>query len=168
LGIGTQGGQILDGLLQGKTVIQAGTDHHLQVHLDVSRSQPPQLPEDIRGLGIIQEKTPKAQVAGMNGDEEGAETLFRDPAPIPFREIGEGDIIAMEEGETIVLILMVEGAAQARGHLIHKTEKAPIVAGSDGKALKLQPQSLVPLLPDSHLPQAPGFVEDAEPHHPLC
>jgi hypothetical protein len=103
----------------------------------------------------------------VNGDEEGAEALSDDPSFIPKREIGKGHIVAMEEGEAIILILEIEGGPEARGHLIYETKEATIVAGTDGKRFELQTQALVPVFANSSLSSTVLLIQNPDPHLPL-
>ena len=46
-------------------------------------------------------------VRGVNGDIDGADAQVNDALSLPLCEIGEGDIVALEEAEPGVIILKV-------------------------------------------------------------
>ena len=72
----------------------------------------------------------------------------------------------MEEGEAIILILEIEGAPEARGHLIYETKEATIVAGANGKRFELQAQALVPVFAQAGLSCSALLIQNPDPHLP--
>ena len=60
-------------------------------------------------------------------------------------QVGEGHIVAQQEGQAVVVVLEVEGVPQAFGHLIHEAEHAVVgtpVGVIHQVGLELQPQVL--------------------------
>jgi len=46
-------------------------------------------------------------VRGVNGDIDGADAQVNDALSLPLREIGEGDVVALEEAEPGIVVLKV-------------------------------------------------------------
>ena len=57
----------------------------------------------------------------MDGDVDGAYPQVHDALKLPLRQVGEGDIIAQQEGKAGVVVLKVKGFTHTRRHLVHKT-----------------------------------------------
>ena len=54
---------------------------------------------------------------------------------LPWREVGEGDIVAHEEAEPGIVILEVEGIPAPGGHLVHEAEQT-VVGTWSGESLE--------------------------------
>ena len=66
----------------------------------------------------------------MDGDIDRADPQVNNPLCLPFREIGEGNVIAHKEAQPCVVVLEVEGVPTAGGHLVHKAEQTVVAAWS--------------------------------------
>ena len=64
----------------------------------------------------------------MDGDIDGTDAQVDDALSLPLRQIGEGNVVALKEAETGVVVLKIQGLAHARRHLIHEAENAVIGA----------------------------------------
>ena len=97
------------------------------------------------GPPVFQHLCPQGPVGGVDGYVNGEDTQVDNPLYLPGGEIGEGEVVAQQEGQAGVVVLEVEGGAHPRGHLVHKAEDAPVGAGPSPVhqvGLKLQPQVL--------------------------
>jgi hypothetical protein len=92
---------------------------------------------------------------------EGGEPLLLDALPIRRREVGEGEIGAVEEAQAKIIILEIEGAPMARWLLIDEAKGAVVVAlpeAIEESLAKHQPQSVVCLLFEfNHMKAPPGI-----------
>ena len=100
----------------------------------------PRLAEELLAQGAIR---------GMDRDVEGGEPLFPDPGQLLPADIGQGDVIAVEKGEAVILVLDVEGGAEPAGELVDKAEDASVAAlqrdpgpGRSGRAAHPRPRSI--------------------------
>ena len=92
-----------------------------------------------------------APVGGVHGDVEGREALLVDALPVALLEVGQGDEAAVKEGVAVVVVLDVEGRAQAGRVLVHEAERAVVVAALDaveGRVDELEAEVLLLGLPD--------------------
>ena len=84
--------------------------------------------------------------------------------PVKFRwpEVGQGDVVAVEEGEAVVLVLDVQRLAQAFGKLVDETEDAVVAAAGRHRCCKRQTQRRARFPLDLKLPQfavLPGYFQ---------
>ena len=95
----------------------------------------------------------------MDRDVDGGDAQVDDPLHLPGGEVGQGEVVAQQEGQPGVVVLEVEGGPHPRGHLVHKAEDAVVGAGPGPVhevGLKLQPQ-ILPL----------AFADPEGAHRPL-
>ena len=78
----------------------------------------------------------------MDGDVKGACAERDDSLPVFGQEIGEGDVIALEEGQAPVIVTQVEGWTQARRHLPDKAKGAIVLAHPDSAHSALKGSAL--------------------------
>jgi hypothetical protein len=64
----------------------------------------------------------------VHGNVERGESLFYDAIQLFFRDVGERDVVSVEEGKTVVVILNLQTGANASGKLIDEAEETGIVA----------------------------------------
>ena len=144
--------QILHGPLEGGPVVEAGTGHHLAVHLDARLREAPHDVHAAPGEAVAHHLYPQLRVGGVDGDVDGGDAQVDDALNLPGGEVGQGDVVAHEEAQALVVVLKVEGAAQALGHLVHKAEHA-VVGAAVGVVhevgLKAQAQLLALALADA-------------------
>jgi len=125
---GMKRGQVRNRAVKMRTVVAARCEHGLRVDFDVHLGQPRQVFHDLPGAGIVHQPDAHIRLGRVNGDVEWAEVLFRDARPIAFIQVGEGDVIAVEERETVVVVLDVERPAQPRRHLADEAKVAVVAA----------------------------------------
>ena len=68
-------------------------------------------------------------------------------------KVGQCDIVAVQEGESIVFIFDVQRSAETFGELVDKTEETVVGATGRSGGGKRQPERLSGLTFDLHLPQ---------------
>ena len=99
--------QISHGPLQFRAVVQAWTEHHLGVQCNAGSRQLPQLFQDWRNTLFAQQLFAQNGVGAMDRDVERRQSLLDDPGQFNRLQVGQGNVIAIEEGKPIVLVLDV-------------------------------------------------------------
>ena len=103
--------------------------------------------------GIAQQAAAGLGIGGLHGNVDGADAQGHDPLQLPGREIRQGDIIPLEEAETGVVILEIQGLPHPPGQLIDEAEHAFVHAGPGPVhqvGLKVQTQGLALLLAEAN------------------
>ena len=75
----------------------------------------------------------------------GTQPLGHDPLEVGLGEAGEGGEVPVEERQAVVVVLLVEAAAQTRRQLVDEAEGAVVVAGLEGveqRRVHLDPERL--------------------------
>ncbi len=128
-------------------IVQAGDQDQLGVDLNPHPGQTTELLHHVRSARVVQDAAAQVGIGGVDGDVEGAQVLLLYPCPVLLRQVGQGDVVAEEEGVPVVVVLDVEGGAQPPGHLGDKAELAAVVAPADvgvkGGTGELQAQGLI-------------------------
>jgi hypothetical protein len=75
--------------------------------------------QDIRAA---QESFPQGRVRGVDRNIKGREPLGDDPVQVFAADIGKGYVVAVEEGEAVVLILYVQRSPKPLGKLVDEAE----------------------------------------------
>ena len=83
----------------------------------------------------------------MDGDVDGADAQVDDALGLPVRQVGQGDVVPLEEAEPGVVVLEIQGLAHTGRHLIHEAEDAVVGAGAhivheDGVKIQAQVPAL--------------------------
>ena len=128
-------------------------DHHLGVDLEAPLGEPGQLLQQQGGAGIDQQAAAQLGVGGVHRDVQRRKALFLDAAPVGRREIGEGEVRAVEKTQAVVVVLEVEAAAAPRRLLVDEAEGAAVVAlaqAVEQGVAEPQPQALVQILLQLH------------------
>ena len=99
--------QVPEGAAKLVAVVPAGTDHDLPVHHDARLTEGTNIVQAAHGIFVSQHGTVELGVRGVNGDIDGADAQVNDALSLPLREIGEGDIVALEEAEPGIIVLKV-------------------------------------------------------------
>ena len=170
-----QAGQVADGAIQVRAVVEAGHHHDLRVRLDPQASQAAELSHHVGGGGVAEETAAQVRVSGVDRDVERAEALLANALPVTLVQVGQREVVAEEKGVAIVVVFDVQGAAQARRHLGDEAERAAVVATADAIESgmgELQAQRLVvapfrldgELLPAPAHPQRQVLLGPVEPH----
>ena len=87
----------------------------------------------------------------MDRNIDGADVQLDNPLDIPVLQVGQGDVVAEEEGHAGIIVLEVEGGAHPLGHLVNKAEDAVVFAAVllvHQVGFKGQTQLLILLLAD--------------------
>ena len=69
-------------------------------------------------------------VRGVDGDVDGADAQINDALSLPLRQIGEGDIVALQKAQPGIVVLKIEGLAHSGGHLVHEAEHTVVGAAA--------------------------------------
>ena len=67
-------------------------------------------------------------IRGVDGHIDGADVQVDDPLGLPFREIGQGGIVAQQKAEPLVIVLDIQGRPHIGRHLIHEAEQTVVGA----------------------------------------
>src|SRR5581483_7038068 len=137
---------------QVRAVVEAGAEHDLGMHPDPAGGQPPhalhQVTADRRRAP--QEEVAHDRIGGVDRDVERREPELQDALDLALREVGQRDVVAVQEGEAVVVVLDVEALAEPSRQLVDEAEHALVGAGRDlGRRgrLALEPEPLAPLPP---------------------
>ena len=107
-------------------------------------------------------------IRGVDGHIDGTDAQVNDALRLPLGEVGEGDVVALQEAEAGVVILKIQGLAHARGHLIHEAEDAVVGARAHlihEVGVEVQTQILTLGLADGELPGGAVFVFQRQMAH---
>lgn len=91
----------------------------------------------------------------MDRDVQGRNPFPDNPLDIPPAQVGQGDVIAVEKGKAVIIVLDIEGLPQIWRLLVNKAEDA-LIAALSGPQLKFQPQIFLVVLFDFILQQLAG------------
>ena len=145
--------QVLHGLLQRGAVVPARDGDDLTVHEDPGFGKAAQHIHDLRAAGIAQKPRAERPVGGVNRDVQRTYAQIADPVHFAFGQIGAGDIVPGEKGQTGVVVLEIKSGTHSAGKLIHKTENAAVgAAGGAVHEIALEVQSEI----------LPGFLAHAD------
>ena len=122
------GSQIPQTALQGCPIVEPRADHHLGVNLQIPFTKPGQLLHQQPGPRIHQKALSQVRFSGVHRYIKRRQPLLIDALPIRLREVGEGEIRAIEEAETEVVILEIQAVPVAGRLLIDEAERTVVVA----------------------------------------
>ena len=151
--------QVPEGAAQLVPVVPAGADHDLPVHHDPRLAEGPDIVQGPQGVLVSQHGAVELGVRGVNGDVDGADAQVDDPLGLPLRQVGQGDIVALQKAQPGVVVLKIQGLPHTGGHLVHEAEDAVVGAGAhivheDG--VKIQAQVPALGLAQGHGPHGAG------------
>ena len=119
------------GVLERRTVVDAGADDDLAMHLDAPVEQHLEPPQAGGTLGVAEHVRPQVGVRGVDGDEQRPQALSQDALRIELREPRERREIPVEEGQAVVVVLEVQAAAHALRKLVDEAERTMVVTRAD-------------------------------------
>ena len=93
--------------------------------------------------GLPQQPVAYLGVRGVDRNVERGESLRLDPVELRLLQIGQRDVVAVQEGEPEVVVLDVEALAHSSRQLVDEAEDALVGAGRDLRRawrLQLEPQ----------------------------
>ncbi len=125
------GNELTQRALKLRAVIQTGTQYDLGMILDTSLLQMIELLADTRSTGTAQHGRPQFRIHALYRYVERRQVQPADAVEITGPHIRQRDEIAIEERETIVIILYGQACAHARSHHVHEAEIAVIRAAAD-------------------------------------
>ena len=112
-------------------VVNTGTDHDLSVDVDSSIEQHAQPPQAHRTPFVAQQFGAHQRIGRMDTYVQRRQPFVDDPFDIAFGAPGQRREVAVQEGQTIVVILEVQAFSHSFGQLIDETERAVVIAGHD-------------------------------------
>ena len=140
---GVHGRQILQRPLQLFPIVPAGAHHDLAHDLESGLSKPPEVFQALPAPGIAQHPAAKIRIGGVNGHIQRGNVHGDDPLYIGLAQIGHGDIIAHEKGETGVIVFEIQRRTHPFGQLVNKAKDAFVGTAAllvHEIGLKIQPQ----------------------------
>jgi hypothetical protein len=114
--VGVQGSQFVDGAGEFVAVVVAGTKHDLRVDLDLVVGQFAQLGQDGFRPFATQHLAAHVGIGGVNAHVERRQALLQNTRPLLLGDVGERDVVAVQETQPVVVVLDVQaGAANPSG-----------------------------------------------------
>ncbi len=127
-----QSRQVAHGVLQVRAVVPVGDEDDLGVHGDACLGEPLHDGQELApDVGTAEQTVAELGIGGMHRDIEWREPLLLDPCEVVLLEVGEGNVIAVEEGEPEIVVLDVEAPPHPPWQLVDEAEDALIGAGRD-------------------------------------
>ena len=105
-------------------------------------------------------------VRGVDGDVDGADAQINDALSLPLRQIGEGDIVALQKAQPGIVVLKIEGLAHTGGHLVHKAEHTVVGAAAHFVhqiGVEIQPKIQALFLFDLYIPHGTVGLQQLQP-----
>ena len=87
-------------------------------------------------------------VRAVDGDVHRAQPLLHNALQVALAQVGDCDVVAVEERHPEVAVAEVERVAEANRILIHETEQAIVATGLDAELFQLRPERVVDVLGD--------------------
>ena len=141
---GMEPGQLVHGAVEVRAVVPARAQHDLRVHGDARLGEPLHHRQQLAAHPWPAEQgVAQLRVGGVHRDVERREALGLDARELRFLEIGEGDVVAVQEREPEVVVLDVQALAHALRELVDEAEDALVGAGRDlgrARGLELEPE----------------------------
>src|SRR5439155_770002 len=120
------------GALEGRAVVPARAEHDLGVHADPRLREALEPREDLGGdARAPEQRVTQRRVGRVDGDVERREPLLDDALERRLVEIGERDVVAVEERQPEVVVLDVEAPPHPLRELVDEAEHALVRAGRD-------------------------------------
>jgi len=127
-----QARQLVHRALEMRAVVPSRAQHDLRVHRDPGLGEAlhhrQQLAPDPR---LAEEGVAQIGIGRVHRDVERREPLGLDPRQLRLVEIGQGDVVAVQERQPEVVVLHVEALAHALRELVDEAEDALVGAGGD-------------------------------------
>ncbi len=100
--------------------------------------------EHLAAALIGQHPYPQLGVGGVHRDVDRADVHLDDALNLVVLHVGHGDVVAIQKGKPLIIILKIKALAHTRGQLVDEAEHAVVGAGlcfsSPRYVLKLQPK----------------------------
>ena len=130
--------QLAHGALEVRPVVEPGAQHDLRVEPDPGVGQAAEALHEVAldGLGAPEQEVPQHRVGGVHRDIEGREAEVDDALDLAVREVGQRDVVAVEERQPVVVVLDVEALAEALRQLVDEAEHALVGACRDLRRLR--------------------------------
>ena len=129
---GVERGQLPDGARQVRAVVPVGAQHDLGVHPDAGLGEPLHPRQDLRGAARLAEQpAAERRVRRVDGHVERRQALLDDARQVRLVEIGQRDVVAVEEREPEVVVLHVEASPHSLRQLVDEAEHALVGARRD-------------------------------------
>ena len=125
-----QGEELLQSEFQGRTVVEAGAQDDLAVEPDAALCQAVQVAQGVPGEAVAHHLAAELRVHGVHRHVNGRDAHLQNAVDLPVVDIGEGDVVAEQEGEPVVVVLEIEGLPHAFGQLVDKAEHTLVPAGA--------------------------------------
>ncbi len=129
---GVERGQLPDGARQVRAVVPVGAQHDLGVHPDAGLGEPLHPRQDLRRAARLAEQpAAERRVRRVDGHVERRQALLDDARQVRLVEVGQRDVVAVEEREPEVVVLHVEASPHSLRQLVDEAEHALVGARRD-------------------------------------
>ena len=146
-------------VLERLGVVHPRADDDLAMHLDAVLEEQAQPSQARRAAPVAQHLGAQVGIGGMDRDVQRREPLLDDPLEVELGEPCQRREVAVEKGETEVVVLHVEALPHPLGELVDETESTVVVTGADAVEQwrgDLDPERLAGVLVDSDLEVDPA------------
>ena len=124
--------QLAHGPLEVGAVVEAGTEDHLRVHADPRLRKALQPRQDLGRHARAAEQLPAQRGIGrVHRHVERRQPLLDDARELRLLQVGERDVVAVQERQPEVIVLDVESLAHPLRQLVDEAEHALVGAGGD-------------------------------------
>ena len=129
---GMQARQLVHGALEVRAVVPFRAQHDLGVHeIPALASRSITGSSSRRDPRLAEEGVAQIGIGGVHRDVERREALGLDSCQLRLVEIGQRDVVAVQERQPEVVVLHVEALAHALRELVDEAEDALVGAGGD-------------------------------------
>ena len=112
---------------------------------DAALGQPVEILPDARAPGVLQHPEPDRRVRRVDAHVEWGQSLFEYAVPVIRTQVRQRDVVAVEEGQSVVVILHIEGRPKLVEFRVslHEAERARVGAAADLVGLRDDPEGFV-------------------------
>ncbi|MNS72615.1 hypothetical protein D3C72_1060330 [compost metagenome] len=148
-----EGLQVPERALELGAVVHARAEDHLDVEVDAVVREPLEVAEDAPGLGMLDHLDAQLGVGGVHADVQRAQPVLEDALPVRGPHVRQGDEVALQEAQPVVVVHDVERSPKPLRHLVDEAEAAAVVALDDvveHRELEGEPEVLVDFFVHPH------------------
>ena len=142
---GVHARQLVHRAVEVRAIVPVRAEHDLRVHADARTGEALHHGQELAlDLRPAEEAMAQLRVGRVDGDVERGEPLRLDALQLLLVEVGQRDVVAVQERQAEVVVLHVEALAHAARQLVDEAEDALVRAGRDLRRLRrLERQSPV-------------------------
>jgi len=123
--------QIIQRPVELLAVVHTRAQHQLGMKIETICFQSCQIVEDLRSLGVPDQRDPQLRIGGMDGHMQRTDALAFDTRPVLFGEICQRDEAAVQHRIAEIIVHHIERLAHALRNLLDETERAGVLTQPD-------------------------------------